>query len=103
MDNKVDKVAAQKWMEETWKGNKHCPICVTSTWSIADDFLEVRSWHGGNLVMGGATYPHLALICANCGYTIFMNAVRAGLIEPSDPKAQGKEAAKEKATAPNNE
>lgn len=71
----------QDWINKNLK-DKHCPICQNTKWSIPDKFLELRSFSGGNLVVGaGSVYPFVAFICAECGYTMLFNAVMAGLIE----------------------
>lgn len=64
-----------------------CPVCSTRQWSILDHFLNGMVFHpGGGIVIGGPSYPHVGMICGNCGNTQLVNAVVAGLLPgtPSD-------------------
>jgi hypothetical protein len=37
---------------------------------------------GGGLVVGGPVYPFLVVTCSQCGYTVFVNALKAGILKP---------------------
>lgn len=75
----------QRHKFESWINSKttligKCPVCAERRWTLLDDILEVRPFNGGGLVVGGATYPHVGLMCTNCGNTQFINAVVSGII-----------------------
>lgn len=58
-----------------------CPICGTRQWSILAHFLNGIVFHpGGSFVIGGPSYPHVGMICGNCGNTQLVNAVVAGIL-----------------------
>lgn len=66
-----------------------CPVCSARQWSILDHFLNGLVFHpGGSIVMGGPSYPHVGLICGNCGNTQLINAVVAGIL-PGHPADTG--------------
>lgn len=68
------------WLNKHWQGQKACPICRSNVWSLSDSSVEIREFHGGNLVIGGSLYPLFFVACNICGYTMFFNAVIAGLV-----------------------
>lgn len=75
------------WLDQKWAGQKTCPVCDANKWQAPDDLVEIRPYHGGGLVVGGAVYPAAQVICGNCGYTLLFNALLAGLIEqPVEPE-----------------
>lgn len=69
------------WVDSKWLGEKDCPICARNQWTVPEELVELRPYHGGNLVVGGGVYPAAQLVCGNCGHTLFFNALVAGLIE----------------------
>ena len=76
----LDKDKAAAWLNQRWVGAKTCPICSKNNWSISDEPLELRPYHGGGLVLGGAVYPVFSITCGSCGHTMFFNALVAGLL-----------------------
>src|SRR4051812_6812671 len=77
-----------KWLEAHWTNSRECPICSTAMWNIANvaempEFLP-------DTPPTGQIYPLVPIMCSNCGYTIFFNAVHMGLLPP--PVASGEEA-----------
>lgn len=58
-----------------WKGHKKCEICNTQKWVIADELINLMPYKGGNLVIGGASYPKIMAICTTCGNTKLFNAM----------------------------
>ncbi|WP_139015778.1 hypothetical protein [Ensifer aridi] len=61
-----------------------CPVCSQRNWGLLDHLLHVPIYHGGSLVVGGPTYPHVGLICQNCGNTQLINAVVSGVLKNKD-------------------
>lgn len=60
--------------------NRRCPSCGTQKWAISQHFVTPTILGpGGNLTLGGTTYPMFFTVCVNCGKTEFYNAVLAGL------------------------
>jgi len=65
--------AAISWLGERWGPEKACPYCGNTGWSVGTPF-EV-SLEGGNSLS-----PHFPVMCDNCGNTVFINAILAGLL-----------------------
>ena len=62
-----------------WK-NQPCPLCGTRQWNVQDKTFELREFHGGNLVLGsGPIIPIIPVICTNCGNTVLVNPLVAGI------------------------
>lgn len=68
------------WISEKWK-QRYCPICGESSWTV-DNVVEVRQFEMGNIVIGGDStiFPLVPIVCDNCGYTFFINALRSKTI-----------------------
>ncbi len=77
----VDYLKAMDWIRKNWTKPTECPICGSDQWEIGDQIVEIRPFSPGSRV-----YPHFFVYCQKCAYTIFFNAVLAGLIPaaPSD-------------------
>ncbi len=84
-DNQIQEVI--KKINEISHGDITCPVCGQKHWSINDVVIENREFQKGNLVIGGqsAIVPFVTLTCANCGNTIFLNALKLGVIDRNDP------------------
>lgn len=66
--------AAVTWLERKWGAERPCPYCHSVEWSVSRPFnllLESRE----------ALAPHFSVVCTNCGNTVLVNAVLAGLFE----------------------
>ena len=83
-------------------GGLVCSVCNTRKWTVGDDLVMSLIFTGNKVQFGsGVGYPQAMLICDNCGHTVFINSVRAGLSEgteaesdpPEDSAAQAEEAA----------
>jgi hypothetical protein len=82
----LDKAKAKAALEEVWK-DAVCPFSGHKEWAIADDFVEMRPYYGGDFVVGeGNIYPAVMVVCAGCGHMALFSAVRLGLLgkEESD-------------------
>jgi hypothetical protein len=69
-----------------------CNICSSDEWSASDTIFEVREFQGGSLIIGGnqSIYPVIPISCNKCGNTVFINALRIGVLSPQPPKSEGK-------------
>lgn len=81
---------ALAWLEEKWVADRVCPICNARTWSVQNGIAELREFSGGDLIVGGqqGIYPAYLVMCKNCGYMHLFNAIAAGLVEKSEPRAE---------------
>jgi RNase P subunit RPR2 len=63
---------AIEWVEERWGASRSCPYCDHDQWEISTPVeIPLRS--------GEAMSPAIPVMCSNCGHTVFINAIRAGL------------------------
>lgn len=71
---------ALKWVKEKW--SNACECCGSRNWSLADDLMMFTG--EGNI------YPHILIICINCGNAKLFNAVVMGVVVEK-PKDKEKE------------
>ena len=69
----------QEWLKKHWRGQIGCPISGHNSWIIGDHIVAPPIQIGGGITIGRASYPQIMLICNECGYTIYFNAVKIGL------------------------
>lgn len=80
-DSKFDASKLIQALSEKWQG-RACPLCNSGPWSIGSEIFELREFHGGNLVIGaGKIMPVIGITCDNCGNTVFLNAIKTGLVK----------------------
>jgi hypothetical protein len=68
-----------------------CPICGNRTWALqGSGFIFMALQKGlGNISLGGPGIPFIALHCAKCGNTMFLNILVLGLrdmVEQTKPE-----------------
>jgi len=64
--------AAIDWLAEKWGPSRQCPYCGNDEWTVSvpvNLLLESRE----------TLPPHFTSTCTNCGNTVFINAIQAGL------------------------
>ena len=67
-------------LEQKWK-EKSCPLCGESAWNVPEETYELREFHGGGLVVGPVPIvPVLPVTCSNCGNTVLINGIVAGVV-----------------------
>ena len=77
----------QAWINEKWHGSKICPVSGHNDWVLGDRLVAPPSIVHGKVALGGSVYPQIMMICRGCGYTIYFNAVLAGIV-PAIPGGQ---------------
>jgi hypothetical protein len=81
---------AAAWLERTWTGVRACPVCGNSTWHIGQHFVTpVVVTPEGGVSLGGALYPHMLVTSTPCGYSMFVNAIVAGIYSKSGGPKNG--------------
>jgi hypothetical protein len=81
--SEVDSDKLINHLKDKW-GGANCPICKSGSWNVSDRVYELREYHGGNMVLGGGPIvPIVPVTCSNCGNTILVNSIVAGLTEQS--------------------
>lgn len=74
-------------LNQKWQQSQICPVCGKNEWQVNDTIFELPEFQGGNVVIGsGKLYPVIPIMCSSCGYTIFMNAIKAGAVKLQEKK-----------------
>ena len=86
---KLTEKQVKKVQEEhnKWK-DKKCPFCHGKKWLISDSIFELREFGGGDLIISkeSSIMPVIALICESCSHTLFLNAIKMGIIKGKEDK-----------------
>jgi hypothetical protein len=92
----LEQARLDAWFATQWRHGP-CPVCAAESWDWARNLGQIP-----NMLMfgpnGGNTVPVVLINCNNCGYTLPINAVVAGILgpppmgePPSPPPAQGEQ------------
>ena len=72
---------AISWLAAKWGNDRPCPYCGNPEWTVSLPFnllLESRN----------TLPPHFSAVCTNCGNTVLINAIMAGLFPESDQETE---------------
>jgi len=72
-----------KLLNEKWGGRK-CPMCGGGPWNVQDSPFQLMKFNEGKIVVGGPLIPVIPVSCRNCGNTVLVNAIIAGVVEPDN-------------------
>ncbi len=83
-----DNARITDWFKEKWKRGYSCPICAVQNWGVEEYLANAPIVHiprhsFAPPELTGRTYPFVLVICNNCGYTMFLNAVSIGVSKPA--------------------
>lgn len=73
-----------------WQG-RTCPVCNGGPWTAQDTLFELRQFNEGSMVIGGPLIPVIPISCGNCGNTVLINEIAAGLYKPETGEVSGNE------------
>ncbi len=74
-----DRTKIDDWLKTNWHMGK-CPVCNHQNWVLADHVVTPILYSGVGFIQG-ARYPQIMIICQGCGYTLYFNAITAGIME----------------------
>ena len=76
-----DKQKALQWLNSKWTYTP-CPFhpATPTTWEIGDVVIRTLPFSEAGVVLGGSTYPLLVVTCSVCGYSVLVNAIKAGIV-----------------------
>lgn len=75
----------QAWFKADGRKTAPCPFCGNPTWNVgAYVVAPVTMGKDRTMKLGGQAFPQVMLISEGCGYTIFFNAVKMGLMPPAE-------------------
>lgn len=81
---KIDEAKLVQHLQSKW--TKPCPMCGVDDWAIDNKTFYLSEFHRHSVVIGGAQLVVTPITCANCGNTIFLNAVSTALIDDMDDR-----------------
>jgi predicted nucleic-acid-binding Zn-ribbon protein len=77
-------VLFERWLDSHWRKPHPCPVCGTDGWGTGGQIVvPITMGSNSSLRVGGQIVPQVFVLCHNCGYTMFFNAVLIGLL-PGD-------------------
>jgi hypothetical protein len=84
---KVDVAKLIAHLNRKWGANRPCPMCGTHEWHVQEAIFQLPDFVPNSFSVGGPVIPVVPVICANCGNTVLVNAIGAGLVEPTEKPA----------------
>lgn len=76
---KFDGSKAVEHLRAKWHG-RSCQMCGAGNWNVQDSTYQLIEFNQGGLVLGGPVIPVIPITCSNCGNTILLNAITAGIV-----------------------
>lgn len=76
---KFDASKAIEHLRTKWHG-RPCPMCGAGNWNVQDSTYQLLEFNQGGLVIGGPVIPVIPIVCSNCGNTLLVNAITAGIL-----------------------
>ena len=72
-----------QWLKEKWGEDRPCPMCGSPDWVVdaVGGVPQLSRKTGLNLESG---FPIVPVSCTNCGFTAFMNALIAGIVQSDE-------------------
>jgi hypothetical protein len=68
-------------LDAVWPDPKICPLCRNTTWDTLDIVFELKSYAPeGEREEEQTVMPLVPLTCKNCGNTILINVIAAGVL-----------------------
>ena len=64
---KEDRIKITEWINDKSKSgtNLNCPVCTENNWAIGDHILYSSIYTPNNIIIGGAYYPLVFIVCNN--------------------------------------
>lgn len=70
------------FIKSNWKSST-CFCCRSNNWNVAQEVFQVTEFSQGNFIIGGPVIPLIPITCNQCGNTILLNALVAGIVSPN--------------------
>lgn len=95
---KPDQVIINAWFKEKYPEGMRCSCAKPEAdWVLGESVVASPTFTGG-FNLGGSVYPQIQLMCSNCGYTRYFNAIYVGILKTetdSSPQEQEERNAKQ--------
>ena len=75
--------SVEAWFKEKWKITLACPVSGKTQWQIANYLATTPIYTPGSYGLPGRSYAFVQVLCPECGYSMFFNAIRLGLLPPA--------------------
>ena len=79
--NDDQKMKMKDFLNSRWESPFKCSYCGKNEWIISDSLFQLIEFNDGNLVIGGDIVPIIPVSCSNCGNTVLVSAVVAGIVK----------------------
>jgi len=75
----ADRVMA--FIKSKWSPTFSCPCCGSKDWQATPKLFQVTEYvkSSGIALRAGSVFPVIPVMCTNCGYTLLINALIAGI------------------------
>jgi hypothetical protein len=78
-ESQIDEIV--DWLGSKWGAEGHpCPYCENSSWEIGTQLVELHPVQPDRTYGTRGIFPHVQLICTNCGNTVLLSAEKLGLL-----------------------
>ena len=78
------------WLNGKWNTPKGCPICKQNNWGVSESLALLPRLIKDAMDAPNLVYPVFLVTCGTCGYTMFINALIAGLLPVSSEEKKEK-------------
>jgi len=77
-DEQNEKV--KKYLNEKWPEPQACAVCKEVDWKFSDKLFALKEFDPEHPLSESYELPVIALVCNNCGNTMFFSAIFLNLI-----------------------
>jgi hypothetical protein len=77
-----------QFVDSKWRSSK-CTLCGVNKWAIHGYVQVVLGPDHKTINLGGQVLPSAAFVCKNCGNTVLVNLLMAGVIVPDKAEPSG--------------
>jgi hypothetical protein len=85
--SKLDTAKLIAHLNLKWGSQRPCPMCGVSEWNVQEELFQIPEFLPNSIAVGGPVIPVVPVVCGNCGNTVLVNAIGAGLVEPTEKPA----------------
>lgn len=72
-----------QFLKDKWQ-DAHCPLCGMNHWNVTGKYFKLIEFDAKRSIFnmsGSDIIPVVPVTCSNCGNTVFVNAIVAGLVD----------------------
>jgi len=92
--NNLDIEKLLAFLNDKWKEHK-CGVCGHFSWDVTNKLFQLSEFNKSHVLVGGkkSYVPLIPVTCDNCGNTLLLSAMIAGLVKPNKivDESDGKE------------